>query len=44
MMAAVVTMPAFGEEDNPTNNEVAQHYLEYGEEETGSANAVTAMI
>ena len=44
MMAAVVTMPAFGEEDNPTNNEVAQHYLEYGEGATGSANAVTAMI
>ena len=44
MMSAVLTMPIFGEEDNPTNNEVAQHYLEYGQEETGSANAVTAMI
>ena len=44
MMSAVLTMPVFGDEDNPTNNEVAQHYLEHGEEETGSANAVTAMI
>ena len=44
LLAAVVEMPLFGQADNPTNNEVAEHYLEYGEEETGSANAVTAMI
>lgn len=44
LMAAVLEMPLFGQADNPTNNEVAEHYLEHGEEETGSANAVTAMI
>ncbi len=44
LLAAVLGMPLFGEAGNPTNNEVSEHYLEYGREETGSANAVTAMI
>lgn len=44
LLAAVMRMPGFGQADNPINNEVSQHYLEFGEEETGSANAVTAMI
>ena len=44
LMTAVLHMPVFGRPDNPTNNEVSEHYLEYGVEETGSENAVTAMI
>jgi multicomponent Na+:H+ antiporter subunit B len=44
LMAAALSMPTFGQADNPINNEVSEHYLEHGEEETGSANAVTAMI
>ena len=44
LMAAAMKMPTFGQADNPINNEVSEHYLEYGEEETGSANVVTAMI
>lgn len=44
LLAAVVQMPAFGREENPINNEVSKHYLEFSEEETGASNAVTAMI
>jgi len=44
LMAAALEMPTFGQIDNPINNEVSEHYLEYGQEETGSSNAVTAMI
>ena len=44
LLVTVMSMPGFGEEDNPINNEVADRYLEYGAEETGSENVVTAMI
>ena len=40
----VAYMPAFGSEDTPTNNEVAERYLEKGSEETGVVNTVTGMI
>ena len=36
--------PAFGDADNPYNNEVSERYLEKGLEETGAVNAVTGMI
>ena len=36
--------PAFGNADNPQNNEVSERYLEKGLEETGAVNAVTGMI
>ncbi len=44
LMAVVLTMPPFGQPDNPMHNEVAQRYLERGYEETGAENIVTAMI
>ena len=44
LLATVMNMPGFGQEDNPINNEVSQRYLEQGAEETGSENVVTAMI
>lgn len=44
LLVTVLHMPTFGEASNPTNNEVSEHYLEYGEEETGASNAVSAMI
>ena len=44
MLATVMNMPGFGQEDNPINNEVSERYLAQGAEETGSENVVTAMI
>lgn len=44
LLLAVMNMPGFGQADNPLNNEVADRYIEHGQEETGSENAVTAMI
>lgn len=40
----VAYMPKFGAADSPTNNEVAERYLEKGAEETGVVNMVTGLI
>ena len=40
----VAYMPRFGDANSPTNNEVAERYLEKGSEETGVVNTVTGMI
>lgn len=37
-------LPAFGNPDNPVNNEVSQRYIEKGMEETGAVNIVAGMI
>lgn len=44
LLIAVLHMPQFGREENPTNNEVPEYYLEHAVEETGAENVVTAMI
>lgn len=37
-------MPPFGDESDPTNNEVPQRYVSMAEEETGAENAIAGMI
>lgn len=44
LLATVLTMPTFGQAENPINNEVSERYLEEGHADTGSGNVVTAMI
>ncbi|UMZ72856.1 hydrogen gas-evolving membrane-bound hydrogenase subunit E [Natranaerofaba carboxydovora] len=44
MLLAVAEMPTFGDPDNPTQNEVAQRYLEEGPEETQHPNLVSAVL
>lgn len=44
MICAVVSLPAQGDPNAPTVNEVAQRYVEKGTEETGAVNTVAGMI
>ena len=44
LMATVFSLPQFGGEDVPANNEVAERYLADGIEETGAINFVAGMI
>lgn len=44
LLVTISHLPAFGEANNPYNNEVSSRYLEKGLEETGAVNAVTGMI
>lgn len=44
LLYAVTLLPPIGSVDNPTYTHVVPHYLEKGEEETGSENIVTAII
>lgn len=44
LLVAVSYLPAYGEEENPVNNEVSQRYIENGLQETGAVNIVTGMI
>ena len=44
MIWCITFMPAFGDGNNPVNNEVSQRYIEKGLEETGATNFVTGMI
>lgn len=44
LLYTVSDLPPFGEVDVPTNNEVAQKYIEDGLEDTGAANIIAGMI
>ncbi len=44
LILTVAEMPATGDINNPTNNEVARRYNEQGLEETGATNIVAGMI
>ena len=44
LLYTVSDLPPFGEVDVPTNNEVAEKYIEDGLEDTGAANIIAGMI
>ncbi len=44
LLIAVNDLPAFGDSNDPTVNEVPQRYLEQGMAETGAVNTVAGMI
>lgn len=44
MLKVVTDLPMFGDPGSPTNNTVAERYLEKGIEETGAINFVAGMI
>ncbi len=44
LLITVSYLPAFGNPDNPVNNEVSKRYIEEGIAETGATNVVASMI
>ena len=44
MLLTVANLPAYGSDDAPTVNVVAERYVEKGTEETGAVNTVAGMI
>lgn len=44
LLVGVSSLPKYGHEENPVNNEVSARYIERGLQETGAINIVTGMI
>ena len=44
LVSTAAELPPYGSPDNPAHNEVSQHYIEQGLQETGAVNIVAGMI
>ncbi len=44
LVGTVNFLPGFADEDTPTTNEVYEHYIEAGRDQTGAVNTVAGMI
>ena len=44
LIGTVNFLPGFADEDTPTTNEVYEHYIEEGRDQTGAVNTVAGMI
>ncbi len=44
LLAVAAALPSFGSEENPTLNEVSEHYVGQAEHETGAENVIAGMI
>ena len=44
LLLAAANLPAYGDSEAPTNNEVTERYVNRGVEETGAVNAVAGLI
>lgn len=44
LLLLAVSMPPFGSDENPVNNEVVERYVGSAEEETGAENVIAGMI
>ncbi len=44
LIALAAELPAFGDADNPANNEVVERYIRQGVEETGAINVVAEIL
>ena len=44
LLLAAANLPAYGDAEAPTNNEVSERYVNQGVEETGALNAVAGMM
>lgn len=44
MIVSILELPAIGNPDNPSQNEVAEYYINHAIDDTGTPNTVTAVL